>query len=964
MLKRLLLILCLGVFLNLTGATLDSEWRIVLPGKPQPMEVYAAEELQSYLEKVSGIKLEISDKAKENGGNLIIGSIPAVKFDAKDVDQLAVKTIGGNVYLAGRNPRSALYAVYTFLSDVCGIRWLWAGPDGEFVPRKPLIELDGLDIRWTAPFKYRGMHLCSCNGCTETETWMSRNRLNFVRTELPRNRDNDRVKQHREALRVKQRKGFHIVHSTHNITLPASKFQENPELFALRDGKRSMEQLCWTNPQTIEELAKQNIEDCRQFPEIEMLSLFPSDNPNYCQCPECSKYKANELWFKLFMNLTEEIKKECSEMKFASIAYQGYMLAPENVDLSSLEMVEYCQYDRCFVHDIGKCTFNKRSMERIGQWKKKNVPLGIYGYEFDIFIPPEMPMYLFGLIADELRVFRDNGVISVVPEIIPLNNTLHLRKWKNSYPYFRLNYYIYAALLNNPDADYRKLVGEYCNLAYGKAGKSMADYFLKLNDAWGKMDIHLTHYGLQNHGIAGKFLNGKLIDEIRKLLKDAAAKEPDSKNIEIEQKAFEDWVAVYQRDMAAKSAVLVPKRTNNFDGAVFLTSFKSSKDNTYPTTLQMNYDSEAIYVRAVCEDPQISSLHAPSREHDTQLWKTDESLELFFATPDDIKHGRYRHLSVNPAGTRYDAIEFGGDKDVTWNPAWTTTVQVNKNNWTVGIRIPFAELGGVPEKGNVWNFSAARTNGKRKDFESSVYPDPMSWHNWFAFSPLEFIDRTESVPVAIFARPTNYPAGDAMRMAEGLRQTGYQAAGFNDESGFQAAAANAEVVVICHPNAKMPPEFYQQTLLPKLKDGALVIFSSYHGLPLDRYFKMPDLALKWSGWEINPTDRTTKQLRKADWMTTPNDLIPLLEKNQTPASGYYPTKPENWDIWASLEMKNGMICPYLLSRDIGKGLLVVTTCDFIGWGIKNSLFSGDVTQVKMLIENLRRKIVYRNMNQY
>jgi hypothetical protein len=49
------------------------------------------------------------------------------------VEQVAVYTLDGRLYLSGNQPRGVLYAVYSFLQRQLGVRWLWPGPDGEFV---------------------------------------------------------------------------------------------------------------------------------------------------------------------------------------------------------------------------------------------------------------------------------------------------------------------------------------------------------------------------------------------------------------------------------------------------------------------------------------------------------------------------------------------------------------------------------------------------------------------------------------------------------------------------------------------------------------------------------------------------------------------------------------------------------------------------------------------------------------
>ena len=754
--------------------------------------------------------------------------------------------------------------------------------------------------------------------------------------------------------------------SNHNIALPKTRFKEEPEIFALRNGKRIPDQLCWNHPKVAEYFIKHFTRLCKQHPELEILSLFPADNRNYCQCPKCSGQTLPDLWFSFYMKIVNGVKASCPDKKFASIAYEGYQLPPESTDLRSLDLLEYCQYERCYVHKLEACRSNQNSMKRIEQWKKKNVRLGIYGYEFDIFIPSSLILPHYNMLADQLKTFRDQGVISIIPEIIPLNT--YKKTSPSPLQSNRLGYYVYAALMNDPDAEVQKVIEDYCRTAYGKASPSMIRYFSALDETWGRMKIHLTHYGLTPHGVAEKFLLPELIAKINKLfaeaekatasVSDAEERKRIGKELATEKKVFQAWHDIYLQDRAAKSSVTIPQavKKGNFSNAAHITGFDAGKQESYPTELWMNWDSEALYVKAVCHDPKMENLKASSRKYDRRLWETDETLNLFFSTPEDQKSGTYRQFTVNPAGTRYDAIDCNGDRNEAWNPVWEAEILTGKKDWSVLIRIPFKELGHTPAPQETWGFSAIRTNGRRKDFGTAAYPSFQSQWQPHAFSPLYFTKRTETIPTAIFARPSNYPPSVVEKMGQAFSISGFQAMASTEEKEFEKAAETAAVIIICHPNSKFKTEFYRDKILPALKSGAIVIFASYGSLPLQRYFNMPELTLHWSGWDIDK-QRTIRQLSNAEWLTKPNDLLAVLKNCQTPASGYRPVKPEAWENIGSIRMKNGQLYSCFLTKIIGKGQLVVLSSDFIGWNTKKAILSGNQEQAVMLVENLlqRRK---------
>ena len=64
---------------------------------------------------------------------------------------------GGNLILAGHEKRGCLYAVYSFLQDVVGVRW-WT-PEDTFIPKKPtLVVADDLNVSYAPQMISREMY--------------------------------------------------------------------------------------------------------------------------------------------------------------------------------------------------------------------------------------------------------------------------------------------------------------------------------------------------------------------------------------------------------------------------------------------------------------------------------------------------------------------------------------------------------------------------------------------------------------------------------------------------------------------------------------------------------------------------------------------------------------------------------------------------------------------------------------
>lgn len=132
---------------------------IVLPPDALELEALAARELADHLEQVTGGRPPVVDAA-ETGARIFVGRSPAIErlvedvdFDALGTDGIVMRTAGDDLVLTGGRPRGVLFAMYSFLQDVVGVRW-WA-PDATHVPSKPTLTVSNLDVVYRPPFDLR-----------------------------------------------------------------------------------------------------------------------------------------------------------------------------------------------------------------------------------------------------------------------------------------------------------------------------------------------------------------------------------------------------------------------------------------------------------------------------------------------------------------------------------------------------------------------------------------------------------------------------------------------------------------------------------------------------------------------------------------------------------------------------------------------------------------------------------------
>ena len=134
---------------------------IVVPSDPSSTELFAAEELQGYLNKITTAEFIIFSEGKSKAKSKIyIGHCKASKkftslLNSNEPDCFAVKSSKKNVHLFGVSDRATLYAVYDFLEDDLGCRWLAPGPEWEDIIKQKSIALKDFERIECPDIRYR-----------------------------------------------------------------------------------------------------------------------------------------------------------------------------------------------------------------------------------------------------------------------------------------------------------------------------------------------------------------------------------------------------------------------------------------------------------------------------------------------------------------------------------------------------------------------------------------------------------------------------------------------------------------------------------------------------------------------------------------------------------------------------------------------------------------------------------------
>jgi len=469
-----------------------SNYRIVIAEKPSPSVNYAAQELQTYLKKITGARLPIvTDTAPAQPHEILVGK--SRRLDSLGValgkEGYVLRTVGKRLLIAGGEPRGTLYGVYGLLEDHFGCRWFT--PEIERVPQARQLSLPRLNERKVPVFEYRETYTWeSYDG-----NWMARNRLNGaggrdrllerqnIRPPVP-----ELDARHGGSVRF----GFGFFVHTFNKLVPSDQyFSVHPEYFALRNGKRKPTQLCCTNEDVIRLCAEAIRTGMRAQPEATVFSLSQSDNKEPCECDRCAALTKTEEsgmgpLLHLVNRVAEAVEKEFPNKIVETLAYQWSRQPPKTMRPRPNVVIRLCDIECCFAHPLatGCNEANQKFVKDLQAWARVCNRLWIWDYTTN-YSHYLLPLPNKRLLDDNIRLFAANHVTGVFEQgtyDTPDSEMVALKA------------YLIAKFLWNPNYNEALAAREFLAAYYGAAAPMIQQYLDLIHDYAEKQQSHVRIY--------------------------------------------------------------------------------------------------------------------------------------------------------------------------------------------------------------------------------------------------------------------------------------------------------------------------------------------------------------------------------------------------------------------------------------------------------------------------------------
>ncbi len=407
---------------------------VFTPPNADPLEIKAADEFKKYY------KLIFGDTASDM--KVFIGLFRNASGHPHRIQYYSEDE---NLFIRGGSPQSTLYAVYSFLENELGCKFL--SPDVEVIPKQDVFSIAGCSYEYTPDITTRTVH----------------SRLFYKNPEFAAKHKVTDLAFPRYVPKAR-------VHTFQHF-LPAENFlEEHPEYYALRNGKRRSTQLCLTN-ETVFQIVRDSVAQfLKESPQSDVISVSQDDNTLYCQCESCEEiHKKEESASGSMIYFVNRIAKAFPNTQISTLAYQYTRKAPKHIIPEKNVLITLCsiECDRS-APIVEKC---KDFTEDLIAWGKltDNIRIWDYTTQFTNFLAPFPNLHT---IHPNIKLFKENNAKWIFEQ--HSNNPSEL---------FELRSYLTARLLWNPNANADSIKQDFLKHYYENAAPFVDSYIREIHAA-------------------------------------------------------------------------------------------------------------------------------------------------------------------------------------------------------------------------------------------------------------------------------------------------------------------------------------------------------------------------------------------------------------------------------------------------------------------------------------------------
>jgi len=472
---------------------------IVVGVEASPQAQEAAQELQTFLRRITGAELPVVPSPTDLSSPRILVGQSAARTEAARMgleipsgqtpqfdEEGYVVAAGNNVLILAGNEtepyQGTFFAVYDFL-ETLGCRWFFPGDFGEVIPSMPTIAVKPFRRVERPEFRvrdtwYSGHLAVTPEQAEQFRLWKRRNRMtrpDFWAAPESRFLQNP------------------VDDSTYRL-LPKEKYWEaHPEFYALNPGgSRNERFLCMSHPGALQAAADTIIEYFQQHPDHYAYAFSPPDAPVLCHCPDCIRAmhggyggegygEVSDAYFRFVFQLADRVRQRFPDRWVTTMAYYNRCRPPEGIEGKRPNLlIQLASIQQCSLHSYADRNCWSRQMfgSMLRRWAELTAGQGFYEYDPHDWSHLQRPAWGSQRIAEDLWLLKQVGGWGYSNE--------GQMAWLST----GLNYYVRAKLAWDLKQDPAALEKDFFRRFFGPSAEPMRRYYTAVEKALQGTSIH------------------------------------------------------------------------------------------------------------------------------------------------------------------------------------------------------------------------------------------------------------------------------------------------------------------------------------------------------------------------------------------------------------------------------------------------------------------------------------------
>lgn len=473
-----------------------SDYVIIVSKSASQSDITAAEYLQEYIFKSTGVvvpSLKETEQHNQNvisiGNTLLLSKTKNKTKESYQEDEFQIFADGNNLFFVGGTDKGTIYGVIEFIEKYLNSYVL--APDVEIVAElNEILIPENINLNDKPYNVFRNI-----NG-------------SFV--------DNEKYKNWMRLDNVYEVFGNNYYVHTFNNLIPWEKYYKlYPDLYAYYNDKHFPTQLCLSNPEVLNRAITKLKHEMFKQPDRKYWSVSQNDNDSYCKCEKCTRTIEKEgSPSGLLLQFVNKIAAEFPDKVISTLAYSYTRKAPKYTKPAKNVQIVLCTIELNRSMPIAEDPSSASFVEDIKQWSALTDNIMIWDYTVD-FAHFSYPFPNLHVLQPNIKFFNEYNVKSHFQQ----TNTLIGHEMSE------LKSYLISRLLWNPDINFDSTKQVFIEKYFGDASKYILEYvntlekeLLKSGD---KLNIYEHPTSHENTIYSEKNLKyyNKLFDKAEKAVK-------------------------------------------------------------------------------------------------------------------------------------------------------------------------------------------------------------------------------------------------------------------------------------------------------------------------------------------------------------------------------------------------------------------------------------------------------------